>query len=76
MFDLSEDVRIITDFLVNFLKRYPPNVTMNLRLRRPFEGIVSSNALLKTCSSYTYIYTDTVYKQHCICLLWNLVGVL
>ena len=33
MFDLSEDVRIITDFVVNFLKRYPPNVTMNLRLR-------------------------------------------
>ena len=74
--DLSEDVRIITDFLVNFLKPYPPNVTMNIRLRRPFECIVSSNALLKTCSSYTYIYTDRVSKQHCICLLWNLVGVL
>jgi len=52
MFDLSEDVRIITDFLVNFLKQYPPNVTMNLKLRRPF---VSSNALLKTCWSYIYI---------------------
>ena len=33
MFDLSKDVRIITDFLVNFLKQYPPNITMNVKLR-------------------------------------------
>ena len=33
MFDLSKDVRVITEFLVNFLKRYPPNVTMNLKVR-------------------------------------------
>ena len=55
-----------------FLKRYPPNVTMNLKLRWPF---VSSNALLKTCKSY-FIHRHRVYKQHCICSLWNLIGVL
>ena len=64
MFDLSEDLRIITDFLVNFLKRYPPNVTSNLKLRRPF---VSSNALLKTCWSYIYTDMDSISNTAFVC---------